>query len=145
MKDFKKFTMYNEDEQITASGDTTPPAPVEEDVPIIWYTENEMRQWLIRNNYSEQIAIELSKKWADDLQGAFNKGYEKGVCYGKESIRSELETSRKENEQLREAKKEYVVKLKRSLWKLYSDVDQDKADIIQIHVIPKLIEIIDSQ
>jgi len=47
------------------------------EIPI-WYTENEMHQWLIRENYSEKIAKELSGKYATYLQGAFNKGYEKG-------------------------------------------------------------------
>ena len=61
----------------------------EEKKPPIWYTENEMHQWLIRENYSEQIAGELSKKWAEDLQGAFNKGFEKGTRE-LESLRSEL-------------------------------------------------------
>jgi len=43
-----------------------------------WYTPDEMRHYLIRHNYSREIADELAKRWADDLQGAFKKGYEKG-------------------------------------------------------------------
>lgn len=56
----------------------------------IWYTKDQMYDWLIRENYSEQIAKELSGKWSEDLQGAFNKGYEKSV---KEltRLRSELQ------------------------------------------------------
>jgi hypothetical protein len=65
--------MNNDTPETTASGDTASPP--------IWYTENEMYQWLIRENYSEQIAKELSSKWADHLQGAFNKGFEKGARY----------------------------------------------------------------
>lgn len=42
-----------------------------------WYTKEQMHHWLKRGSYSEQIANELSEKWADDLQGAFNKGFEK--------------------------------------------------------------------
>ena len=43
-----------------------------------WYTPDEMRHYLIRHNYSREIADELAQRWADDLQGAFKKGYEKG-------------------------------------------------------------------
>jgi hypothetical protein len=47
-----------------------------------WYTPDEMRHYLIRHNYSREIADELAQRWADDLQGAFKKGYEKGYAEG---------------------------------------------------------------
>lgn len=43
----------------------------------LWYTKQEMKDWLILNNYSKEIATELSEKWANDLQGAFQKGWDK--------------------------------------------------------------------
>jgi hypothetical protein len=43
-----------------------------------WYSRGEIYDHLKRENYSETIANELSDKWSDQLQGAFNKGYEKG-------------------------------------------------------------------
>ena len=50
----------------------------EEDIKIPqWYDKQEMYDWLILNSYSKEIAIELSQIWADDLQGAFTKRWEK--------------------------------------------------------------------
>jgi hypothetical protein len=43
-----------------------------------WYTPDEMRHYLIRHNYSQEISDELAQRWADDLQSAFEKGYQKG-------------------------------------------------------------------
>lgn len=62
----------------------------------IWYTKDEMYRWLVRNNYSKEIATELSQKWADDLQGAFAKGFDKAVREARqqsegEKLREELE------------------------------------------------------
>lgn len=65
---------------------------VDKDVPPIWYTQNEIYDDLIRNKYSEEIAKELSQKWADDLQGAFNKGYEKGNANKLSYARAALES-----------------------------------------------------
>jgi uncharacterized protein YaaN involved in tellurite resistance len=59
-------------ESLTATGSVVAPKPDE------WYTENEMYQWLITQKYSEEIAKELSTKWAADLQWSFNKGFKKG-------------------------------------------------------------------
>jgi hypothetical protein len=42
-----------------------------------WYTKEDLYNDLRRNNYSEEIAEELSQKYADDLQHAFTKGWEK--------------------------------------------------------------------
>lgn len=56
--------------------------PVLPDVPI-WYTREEMIQYLLRNNYSQQISDELSEKWAYDLQESFRKGFEKGLEHGR--------------------------------------------------------------
>lgn len=56
--------------------------PVLPNVPI-WYTREEMIQYLLRNNYSQQIADELSEKWAYDLQESFRKGFEKGLQHGR--------------------------------------------------------------
>jgi hypothetical protein len=50
---------------------------IEKEKSVIWYTKDEMYHWLIRENYSEKIAKELSDKWAEHLQGAFEKGFEK--------------------------------------------------------------------
>jgi hypothetical protein len=45
--------------------------------PPIWYTKKELYNWLIHENYSKQIAEELSEKWAISSQMAFAKGWEK--------------------------------------------------------------------
>lgn len=57
------------------------PKPAQPDLreAPIWYTKDEMFRWLVRNNYSKEIATELSQKWADDLQGAFAKGFDKAA------------------------------------------------------------------
>ena len=39
-----------------------------------WYTSKEMYDYLISHDYSEEIAKELSEKWAIDCQLAYNKG-----------------------------------------------------------------------
>lgn len=54
------------------------PELVQLNVPT-WYKKDEMYWYLIRNRYSKEIASELAQRWADDLQGAFKKGFEKGV------------------------------------------------------------------
>jgi hypothetical protein len=59
---------------------TTPPT---KEAEPIWYTKEEMYDWLINNNYSKEIAAELSEIWARDLQGAFKKGWEKATNDGK--------------------------------------------------------------
>lgn len=43
-----------------------------------WYTEDEMRRYLAHNNYSVEIADELAKQYANNLQKAFEKGYDIG-------------------------------------------------------------------
>jgi hypothetical protein len=43
-----------------------------------WYTKNQMFDYLKQNNYSKEIATELSGTWADILQGAYKKGWEMG-------------------------------------------------------------------
>lgn len=40
-----------------------------------YYTENEIKDFLIRKKYSEEIAEDLAGYWSRDLQGAFNKGF----------------------------------------------------------------------
>lgn len=42
-----------------------------------WYTADEIYDWLIKDNYSKEIAETLSKVWANDLQKAFIKGWQK--------------------------------------------------------------------
>jgi hypothetical protein len=42
-----------------------------------WYSKDEIYHFLKGENYSHEIAEELSLKWAESLQGAFNKGCEK--------------------------------------------------------------------
>lgn len=49
-----------------------------ESKPPEWYTESGMYNYLLNQKYSEEIAKELSKLFADVLQGAFKKGWEKG-------------------------------------------------------------------
>jgi hypothetical protein len=54
------------------------PAEMSEEIkPPKWYSKQEMYDWLIVHSYSKEIATELSQIWADDLQGAFNKGWDK--------------------------------------------------------------------
>jgi hypothetical protein len=52
-----------------------------QDKPPIWYTKDELYDWLISENYSKQIADELAERWAGDLQHAFDKGWEKAKRY----------------------------------------------------------------
>jgi hypothetical protein len=40
----------------------------------VWYTEQEMYNYLIQNHYSEEVAKELAKDWAKSFQGAYEKG-----------------------------------------------------------------------
>lgn len=42
--------------------------------PTQWYTRNEMRDYLLRHRYSEQIADELADMWAGLLEGALKRG-----------------------------------------------------------------------
>lgn len=57
-----------------------------------WYSAPEIQQWLISQNYSKDIAEELSTKWANDLQGAFNKGYEKATRDFAQGIRDKAKS-----------------------------------------------------
>lgn len=43
-----------------------------------WYSEYEMKTWLLKNNYSEQIAMELAPMLVKNYNSAFNKGYQMG-------------------------------------------------------------------
>jgi len=52
------------------------------EVPL-WYDKGEAYDYLIRHNYSKEIATELSEKWANDQQGAFRKGFELGFRHAK--------------------------------------------------------------
>ncbi len=52
------------------------------EIPI-WYSKEEMYRSLLRNNYSHEIANELSEKWAEDLQQSLRKGFELGFRYAK--------------------------------------------------------------
>lgn len=60
---------YEEDKGLEGSG-------ILVDAPI-WYTKEEIYNWLRHENYSEQIANELSDKWATSSQFAFEKGWQK--------------------------------------------------------------------
>ena len=53
------------------------------DAPPQWYTKSEMYSFLISKDYSKEIAEELSEMWANHLQGAFKKGWEKATNDGK--------------------------------------------------------------
>jgi len=61
-----------------------------------WYTKNEIYDYLIRENYSKNIAEELAGTWSDQLQGAFNKGFEKGMRSLSSPLPSEKETKIKD-------------------------------------------------
>ncbi len=52
-------------------------APIKEDAPI-WYTKEEINNWMRKENYAEVIRKELAEKWAESNQYAFKKGWEKG-------------------------------------------------------------------
>ncbi len=43
-----------------------------------WYRKDDIYEWLLSIGYSSEIGEELSELWAEDLQGAFKKGWEKG-------------------------------------------------------------------
>lgn len=64
-----------------------------EEIPV-WYTYSEMYDRLIRENYSKEIAKELSHKWANDLQGAFSKGYEKAQRHSAQQLKEYKEVIR---------------------------------------------------
>jgi len=51
------------------------------EIPV-WYKKDEIFNFLIDNDYSGEIANELSEKWANDLQSSFEKGFEKGYHEG---------------------------------------------------------------
>lgn len=55
---------------------------IDVEVPL-WYDKGEAYDYLIRHNYSKEIATELSEKWANDQQGAFRKGFELGFRHAK--------------------------------------------------------------
>jgi len=52
----------------------------------IWYTKDTIHTFLRKNNYSNDISNELSQLWADDLQRAFTKGWDKCNEYKKELV-----------------------------------------------------------
>jgi len=58
-----------------------------------WYTKEEIFHWLKRENYCEEIALELSGKVSNWLQGAFDKGVEKTERAARKRI-EELEADR---------------------------------------------------
>ena len=45
---------------------------------VDWYSAEEVREWLIRNNYSLEIAGEIAGLFAEHMQKSFNKGHEVG-------------------------------------------------------------------
>jgi hypothetical protein len=56
--------------QLAAATGSVPPPPAP-----LWYTENEMRHWLSCKKYGDEIANELAKDYATNLQNAFAKGW----------------------------------------------------------------------
>jgi flagellar biosynthesis/type III secretory pathway protein FliH len=54
------------------------PAAMPGSVPC-WYTEKEIYTWLRNHQYSEQIAKELAEPYAENLQRAYEKGYQHGL------------------------------------------------------------------
>lgn len=73
-----------------------------EEIPV-WYTYSEMYDRLIRENYSKEIAKEISHKWANDLQGAFSKGYEKAQRRSVQQIKEYREKLKEATELNKEA------------------------------------------
>ena len=51
-------------------------APKTENAQVDWYSPEEVREWLIRNNYSLEIAEEIAGLFAEHMQKSFNKGHE---------------------------------------------------------------------
>lgn len=60
-----------------------------------WYDAQEIREWLIRKNYSEEIAEEISVLFAEHFQHSFDKGFEKA---NPELVRLRADISRLEIE-----------------------------------------------
>ena len=46
------------------------------EIQVDWYSVEEVREWLIRNNYSLEIAGEIAGLFAEHMQKSFNKGHE---------------------------------------------------------------------
>ena len=46
------------------------------EIQVDWYSPDEVREWLTRNNYSTQIAGEIAGLFAEHMQKSFNKGHE---------------------------------------------------------------------
>lgn len=66
---------------VKAIADAIRAAVVEERATLkapTWCTPDEMKHWLLRQNYSEQIASELAQIIATNYQLAFEKGFEMG-------------------------------------------------------------------
>jgi hypothetical protein len=85
MHDYR--SMYGLWEQVTKA--------IENPLPPLWYSKDELYHFLIRESYSKEIAAELSEKWANSYQGAFDKGFEKALRQSElskkgEPINSEL-------------------------------------------------------
>ena len=47
---------------------------------VDWYSPEEVREWLIKNNYSLEIAGDIAGLFAEHMQKSFNKGHEAGEC-----------------------------------------------------------------
>ena len=45
---------------------------------VDWYSPQEVREWLIRNNYSAEIGNQIAGLFADHMQKSLNKGHEVG-------------------------------------------------------------------
>ena len=45
---------------------------------VDWYSPEEVREWLIKNNYSLEIAGDIAGLFAEHMQKSFNKGHEAG-------------------------------------------------------------------
>jgi hypothetical protein len=74
-----------------------------EDIKIPqWYSKQEMYDWLITHSYSKEIANELSMIWADDLQGAFQKGWEKAKHELSKQLQPKEVEGRKTAEEIKE-------------------------------------------
>lgn len=46
--------------------------------PPTWYTKEQMYDYLINKDWEKNIATYFSEQYAENLQGAFNKGWRKG-------------------------------------------------------------------
>jgi predicted nucleic acid-binding Zn-ribbon protein len=80
---------------------------------------------LKRANYSDEIAKELSHRWAHDLQGAFDKGWEQG----QKKLGKQLADLRAERDSLEERMNNISDDAESELKECYTERDKLKEDL----------------